>query len=311
MTTSIYFDPRNAEQILSSAIESTGRANSIDLLHQVKQIDKLPPLSNHALEILAVYRNPLGDADDLAAIVERDPSLAAQVLRWANSAQFGYRGSISCIKDAITRVLGYDLVINLALSLGVIKPFPIEKNGPIGLGSFWTNALFSATLCQQLALTIGSDAKPGIAYVAGLLHNLGLLVFGHLLPDEHRTLNQLLTANPELSLSRLSEYAIGVQPNTLGLWLIREWELPEPLIATMAHHFDPTYRGSDWVYPNLVFIAECLLNRRGLSQFHANQVPSSLFKDLGLEVNQLAPIMANVFGKQEEILDFAQQLTNH
>lgn len=55
-------------------------------------------------------------------MVETDPALAAQVVSWAASPYYASPGKIRSVEDAIVRVLGFDLVINLALGLALGKP---------------------------------------------------------------------------------------------------------------------------------------------------------------------------------------------
>lgn len=302
----------DALQLLQHATGDSLFDDHARLRAHIASIEQIPPLPAIALEILEIYRDPYGDAARLGAIIEKDPGLSAQVLRWANSALYGNPGRVVGIKEAIARVLGYEMVLNLALGLSTIKPLRVPQDGPLGLASFWANALFTATLCQQLAGHCHAADTPsrGTAYLAGLLHNLGLMLLGHFFPAEHRHLDGLLTANPQLSLSQLGEYVLGVQPSVLGLWLMQSWRLPEELTIAIAQQHNPDYRGPHAVYANLVFVSERLLKRRHLSLVHSDKIPSSLFHDLGLNVQQVSSVLFQLFQQQDGVLRLSNLLSN-
>jgi HD-like signal output (HDOD) protein len=309
----IYLNTRDAKSVLEQAMEPGLRHRSIDELRdRVKSLETLPPLPGTAHAIMEIYQDPYADAAKLAAIVETDPALCAQLLRWANSPLYGFQGRITTVKKAITQVLGFDLVMNLALGLASVKALKIEGSGPLGLANFWNNALFSASLCRELAVASRMESRPnkGTAYVSGLLHNLGLLVFGHLLPEEHRHVNQLMMANPDIPLSRLGEFALGISPMTLGLWILEAWDLPEVLVTAMAQQCNPEFRGKHASYANLVYISECLLKRRQLSLFHTDKIPPALLEHLGLTIETVARSLSRVLAHKQEYAQFASSLSH-
>ena len=181
-----------------------------DIRRRIEQIYELPPMPAVARRVLQLRNNPGASVAELAAIVELDPSLAAQVVRYAVSPFYAYRGKIGSIHDAITRVLGFDMVMNMALGLATGKSFRNPCDGPLGLHAFWQHAVYSATLVQALAKRMLPNARPqpGMAYLAGLLHNFGFLLLGHLFLPEFKLLNKLVIAHPEspADVLRMSDY---------------------------------------------------------------------------------------------------------
>ncbi len=80
---------------------------------------EFPVMSSTARRILRVQANPNSEIRDLTEVVEESPSLAAQVVKWANSPYYGFPEHIKTIDDAISKVLGFDLVLNLALGIAI------------------------------------------------------------------------------------------------------------------------------------------------------------------------------------------------
>ncbi|MET0012496.1 MAG: HDOD domain-containing protein [Sedimenticola sp.] len=311
-TSSILLDRENAFRLLEHAELPASQFQPVhDIREQVKAIDSLPPLPEITREILELYHNPLANAADLAKVVEMDPSLSVQVLKWANSAMYGFRGEITTIQAAIARVLGYDVVMNLAMALTTIKPLNIPREGPIGQQAFWSDALFSSMICQRLALRVQRDDKPnpGTAYLSGLLHNIWMLLLGHLFPVQHKEISELLIANPELSTIRTGEYILGINPIMMGRWLLESWELPDELLTAITYQNDPEYQGVHEIYANLVLISERLLRRENLGYGNSGELPESLILKLGLDTEKVQMVFDKTLERKEDLLGFSSQLT--
>ncbi len=169
----------------AAAVVNDGRAERRQRIRaRLEATDDLPAMPKVAHELLQLSVNPYANATDLAAIVEQDPSLAAQLLRYANSPLYGYRGQVESVRDVISRVLGYDLVMDVALGVSVGRSFRNPSEGPLGLEAYWRHGIYCASLTQQLAALVPSmqRPRPGMAYLAGLLHNFGILLFGPFIP---------------------------------------------------------------------------------------------------------------------------------
>ena len=92
------------------------------LILEVGDLYSLPAV---AMEVLALARDPALDAADLKASLERDPALAAKVLRVVNSSLFGLAHPVSSLNQAITmlglRPLKIAITHTLSLSFATVK----------------------------------------------------------------------------------------------------------------------------------------------------------------------------------------------
>lgn len=273
---------------LSSAAAGADWRFGLDIRRRIEQIQTLPALPQMAQRILQLRRNPYAGARQLAHIVELDPSLAAQVLRYARSPLFGYRGPLNSIQDAIARVLGYDTVMNIALGIAVGRAFNAPRNGPLGLDAYWRHAIQSAALVQGLAnaLPAARRPRPGIAYLAGLLHDFGYLVLSHLFQPEFYWLNRIVAAEPDTPVTDVEMRVLGVSHAELGAWVMEAWHMPEELLIAVREHHNEAYRDAQAVYPNLVFAADRLLK-----QPDAAALPAELLRDLNLTAGQVTTVL--------------------
>ncbi len=282
----------------------------LDMRRNIRAVERLPPMPDMARRILALAADSRAGARELAVVVEQDPSLTAQVIRWASSPFYGYAGRLSSVQEAIARVLGYDLVMNLALGLATVKPLRVPANGPIGLRAFWRHATYSAALVQELArrMPVGKRPHPGTAYLVGLLYDLGFLLLGHLFPKEFAYLNRLIEANPEIPVIRLERFALGVDHGLLGLWLMEAWEMPAELNAVLIEHHNPEYRGEHAGYVLLAFVADRLLAHAGVGVGVDDDIPAPVLEALGLSWIEADEALDTILGGSDDLEALSRQI---
>lgn len=269
-------NPDRASVVPEAATAAPGAAQSVAQLQAcLEKANRLPAMPVMATRIIQLLSDPATSATDLADAIELDPSMAAQVLRYAGSPYFGYRGRIESVQDAITRVLGFDLVSSIALGIASARAFTVQQSGPLGLKAFWKHALYCAVVSQSLARKINrpEQINPGTAYLCGLLHNMGVLLMGHLFPTEFQLLNHRAEQHPETPLKELEKSACGLGDATtlialghdqIGGYLLEQWHVPEAVSACAYHHHDNQYAGAQADYVHIVQLANRLLAQRGI-----------------------------------------------
>lgn len=276
----------------------------------VDEFHELPPLPATAARILQLAADPHSNARQLAEIIEQDPALSAQILRYANSSLYGYAGSIGNLQTAIARVLGFDYVLNLALGFSIGKSLRIPREGPFGLDAFWKHSVYAARLVEQLARCLPKRQRPpgGTAYLAGLLQNLGRLVLGHTFQPEFFILNRFAQANPDMPTCELERHVLGVTHDRIGAWLMEAWGLPQELVTAVRHHHDEDYWERHATYPQLVLVANRALALHGLGEHDPAGLPAFSLGMLGLDEGQVFEITEKLFDSSDDLEDLAQRL---
>ncbi|WP_111641618.1 aminoacyl-tRNA deacylase and HDOD domain-containing protein [Marinimicrobium alkaliphilum] len=299
--------PQNdSEQILGAVRHFTERR----VRQRLEETLELPPLTDTAQKIVTLRVNPNADVSDLAQIVETDPSLAAQVVSWASSPYYSAPGKIRSIHDAIVRVLGYDMVLNLALGLALGKTLSLPKQDPEGSPSYWEQSVYVAATVEGLVSAIPREQRPsfGMAYLAGLLHNFGYLVLSEVFPPYFEQYCRLAEANPHLSHQPIERHLIGITREQLASTLMSLWSMPEEVVQALRHQNNPAYDGEHHLYAKLIFVARRLLAQEGLLPGPKLDVPAPLLKSLGLEPDKARSAVLNVMESVDELGEIARQI---
>jgi len=277
---------------------------------RVEQATELPPMPEMATRVFELRADPRAEIADLAKLIEQDPSLAAQVIRYANSPYFNYRGGVDNLHDAISRVLGFDMVMNLAMGLALAKPFKIPRQGPLGLDHYWKHAVYSASLMQMLCKEIPKEKRPraGTSYLIGLLHDFGFLVLGHLFREEFDGLNKLLNEQSMENFAQIEKDYLGVTHGELGSWLLEAWNLPSELVESAREHHNQNYSGASSIYVNMARLTDQLLAMYEAGEVLDDELPQQLLQELGLEPKQVIKVMTQLFEHDTNLNDMVRLL---
>ncbi|VAX12643.1 hypothetical protein MNBD_GAMMA24-181 [hydrothermal vent metagenome] len=283
--------------------EQTGNTPKLDIREQLKNIQNLPVMPDIALHIMELKNNPDANIDQLIDVVSIDVSISAQVMRYANSALFGQRGKVKTLNDAIFRVLGYENVLHMVLGTAMAKAFKLPKDGPLGADTYWQNATYSASLVQKLAheLDKSLDVKPGLAYLCGLLHNIGYLVLGSLFPSEYFWFNKVLSAKKDTPVIEIEQRLLGITHIELGEQLMQFWHMPEEIISVIAHHHQTDYEGPHEHYVHLLVLVDQILKGHNMSDADSDEISEDLCNQLGLNDEQVYEAMDEVLQCGEEL----------
>jgi HD-like signal output (HDOD) protein/prolyl-tRNA editing enzyme YbaK/EbsC (Cys-tRNA(Pro) deacylase) len=280
----------------------------LEFKRRLESLNELPAMPDTAHRLLELRLKEHANVNDLTRIIEQDPSLSAQLIRYARSSLYAYRGDIKCVKEAISRVLGYNMSMSIAIGVSTGKSFNTPTHGVLGLKNLWRHGVYCATLTQQLSKLIQTDRRPeqGCAYLSGLLHNFGYVLLGHLFQPEFNRLSKSISAEPETPIYVLDKRQLGIGHGELGAWLMRAWHMPEEVIVTQLEHHNINYEGPHAVYAKLVLLANQLLREYGIGDASTTRMPYSILEELGLDEKQITDIALHVMKTAPELDSLAQ-----
>ena len=212
---------------------------------ELTQIKHLPPLSHTASRLLQVLSDEEIDIGELAEIIEQDSGVTARIIGLANSAFFGQVNPVNTIQNAIIRVLGLNIVKNLALGIAIAGAFDPRACQAFDLDEYWAHALGTALMGRLLARQISSDeaVDPDSVYLCGLLHQIGTLLLAHSFPGRFSSALTRLATNPDEDIRSLEREELGIDHVEAGEWLARRWHLPESVVNTVTSVGDEDYAG--------------------------------------------------------------------
>lgn len=180
--------------------------------------------------------NPGASPLEVADIIQNDPGLAAKLLKVVNSALYGFPQRIETISRAVT-VIGVQQLAALALGLTVMGLFKNIPKDLLDIKEFWRHCLACACGARALASALGLPNTERY-FVAGLLHDVGLLLFILHAPEHVRRVLSEVRMSQD-SFTSTEQRILGVDHCMAGAALLSSWKLPSSLVQAAGYHHEP------------------------------------------------------------------------
>lgn len=285
----------NHENDEEQILQALGRFQSIRLKQRIEETLEIPPLPASSHRIIRLSTDKTAGTDELCEVIALDPSLAAQVISWASSPYYGAPGSIDSVEDAIIRVLGFDMVMNLALGLSMSNGFQTPEDGPRHYEDFWLDSVSNAVLMESLVKAMPAKNRPklGHAYLSGLLHNFGYLAISTILPPHFSILSRYQEANAHLSSELIEMQILHFTKEQLGSWLLRYWSLPDNIWTAIRYSKKPHYYGEHAILAKLLHISHQLR--------HNDVIEPSVLLEVGLTLEEAEACRDAIYQKSTEL----------
>jgi HD-like signal output (HDOD) protein len=257
-------------------------ATQATLLKRIEGLQHIPTIPAVLAPLLRYLEQPVEqiDVQKVTDMIAQDKSLAAQCLQMANSPLFGRWQKIDSLRGAIVG-LGFHRVSDIAMSCGVLNMMPKESGG-IDPVVFWEHSLGCALVCRHFARQI-SYPDPSKAYLAGLLHDLGIIVNLWVLPEEFG--EAFAFARSEgIPLHEAEQSVLGFTHCDSGRLLAEKWELSPDLreVVSLHHNLPASHDHAGLVA--LVELSDLLCRMSGLNHGYIENRQVNLLDQAGFSV---------------------------
>jgi HD-like signal output (HDOD) protein len=205
----------------------------------VREIESLPMLSEVASKLLQLAADDDHDLRQVAHIIESDVYLSANVLKLANSAAFSRGHQIETVNRAVLQI-GEGLVLSLAIemSTGDMLRSPISGYAQEE-GSLWAFCLQEAIAAREIARHAKSELRPDLAYTAGMMFNIGMVVMSSHLEKGSDLILAKLDDPDHGDFLQTEREVVGTDRDAVGANIADRWHLPESIITAIRYGHRP------------------------------------------------------------------------
>jgi len=148
---------------------------SIHLKDKSYSVENLPSEPSLLVHLLELCHNENANFEMFASAIQKDAGLTAKVLQVANSPAYRQWNKINDVRRMLI-VLGMTNIRNIVTTCAIQQFFSrFTKSFNRNIQFTWLRSLVCANLAERIAKLTGYD-KPGEAFLAGLLHQVGMLL---------------------------------------------------------------------------------------------------------------------------------------
>ena len=195
----------------------------IYLKNRSYSVSNLPSEPSLLVELLDLCHNDNANFEMFSSAIRKDISLTAKIIQVANSPAYRQWNKINDIRRMLI-VLGLTNVRNIVTTCAIqqfFAKFTKEFNRHVQLT--WLRSLVCANLSEKLAKLVGYG-KSGEAFLAGLLHQVGILLLLLNRKEEYLPLLYDYYQHTEI-FQHLEQERLNIDHCELGAALVETWQL--------------------------------------------------------------------------------------
>ena len=230
---------------------------------------QLPEIPSIVFELNEVIEDPMASSENIAEVVNKSPSLTANLLRIVNSPLYGFPSKVDKVSRAVT-LIGTKEISSLALGIMMLTVFKDIPSDILNMHSFLKHSLACGVISRILAARKNLKETEEIL-VAGLLHDIGRLVIYAYFPKLARKLLHRAFASEEI-LYREEQSYLGCQHTDVAKYLLQKWKLPSNIENNVVHHHSPL-TAENQEQATIIHLADIIVNGLGFGTSGERLVP--------------------------------------
>ncbi|MDG1138779.1 MAG: HDOD domain-containing protein [Opitutales bacterium] len=235
------------------------------LIERINQCPKLASLKS----INDTLRDLLDSEDSfvgqIAEVIRLDPSLTTRILDLVNSIFFGSKESdrISGVEEA-SIFLGLNRIKDLIAATPVIEEiFKLgKKSSSFPWVDFWKHSIGTAMLTREILSFAEEEFEQEADYVAGLLHNLGILILAITFP-EHFSDVYKKEYNSDQELLEYERKIVGWDHGKIGAYYLWNHHISEEVVDSIHWHNQPSMAKTNPKLASAIQVADHIVRQLG------------------------------------------------
>lgn len=201
----------------------------------VKVIDSLPPFPENIRRVQKMLEDENVDLNKVAKNMSMDPGLAADLLKFVNSAHTGMRRKISSLEEAV-RIIGIRGLQTMLYPYGAQKVLSkLLKDQEEITKEAYKVSFYASELARQLKLSRDIQSN---AQIGGLMHNLGRAVITLVHPEVHKKIARFCKER-NISTDVFEDLTSGATQSEIGARIAEKWNFPEFLVEVIRYQSHP------------------------------------------------------------------------
>lgn len=270
--------PRSGERYMEQVVEIKRRLSGV-IAERLKRSPEVGPFPAIVTQLISACQDPHADSRRFESIIECDPALAGRVMWMANKPLFCASAQVRNIGHAVS-VLGLRRLKSVAMCVAGEAMFSSGKRAQTQRRNLWNHSVGCAVVAQSIARYLPVVEKDE-AFLAGIFHDIGKLLFYETIPEEYSALEASFSGR---ELIAEEERLLGATHEAVGLASADSWALPLELQAAIGWHHHPTKAQAFPRFAQVVALANRLAKRWGIGSvpLSAEQHDSDLEDELQL-----------------------------
>lgn len=255
-------NPKVIKEAIINALEAQKLVDKEKLRAIASKLKSLPTLPVLYIKLRETIESDTSSFKAITKIVQADVAIAAKILQLVNSAFFGLKHRIDNLQMAIS-YLGLESLKAIILTTDAFSKFTKQEIDYFDVNNLNNHCIFVSMLARKIMSTLNTDnGMQDIACMAGMLHDIGKLIFIRNNPKEYKEIYRR-SKEKKTPLFIIEREILGITHADIGGYLMSIWGLPEDIVKIISLHHSVTHALVDKLDPMaIVFIANVLAHEK-------------------------------------------------
>ena len=270
-------------------------------------VGKMPAFPTSVQRIIELTADMQCSPTELVHVIEHDPVMTMKILKLLNSAYYSLPRKITSIKRSVVYI-GINTIKNMALSIATIGMLPNKNTGGLNTSEFLQHSLATAAVAKILNNRFNhSEFEGSDCFVAGLLHDIGKVVYAQFDPTRYSQILQMAKENG-ISIFKAEQAVIGADHTVIGSMLGNKWQFPDALVACIGGHHELDTPGNE--------MRDCVIAANHVAKYINGEggeikiddkadFPASVRERFGMNLPELAEYLGDLSSEVRETRVYA------
>ena len=228
---------------------------------QKKTISKLDSIGSLGFipkimfDVTQLIKSEPGNAIKLASTISKDLGLTTKVLTIANSPLYGLTRKVSSLEFALI-LMGTEEVVQIVTAVSLADAIKFRSTEKFNYMDYWKHSMIVGASAKDIARRVGLSDISGEAFLAGMLHDVGIQLIAKYFIDEFYEILNLVKAGEVFH--NAEKKALGLTHQEIGKYLAQKWKLPDTLAEALEYHHIPSQAPQSSLLAAIVHLADSM-----------------------------------------------------
>ncbi|MBN1300089.1 MAG: HDOD domain-containing protein [Melioribacteraceae bacterium] len=233
--------------------ETSKKSQIIDTLEKLRNLPTIPKI---LFEVQSLLKEETINNIKLANTISKDQGLTTKLLTVANSPLFGLQRKVSSIEFAIL-LLGGEEIGNIVTAISLSDTIRFNSSANFKFMDYWKHSMIVGTASRDIARRLGMSEIASDAFLAGMLHDLGIQLLIKHFPNEYSKILVMMDSGNQ-NFYEAEQQIMGCTHEYIGKFLAQKWALPAELCEVLEFHHQPEKSRQNPLLCSIVHLADCM-----------------------------------------------------
>ncbi|MBN2435269.1 MAG: HDOD domain-containing protein [Spirochaetes bacterium] len=201
----------------------------------IDDVEYLPSFPENIITLTELCDTPDSTIQEISNYVKKDPSLAASILKQANSVGYLTSNKVTTIEEAIMKI-GLAGIKALAIAASIEK---IVDERYSQYKDLWETSYRKAFYAYKIAIQLKDRKLAEKAYLSSLLSKIGEIALLSAKKLSMERINKIAGIKEITSIDLLQEISLGISHPTLSAMITEKWNFDSELTNAIKYHLRP------------------------------------------------------------------------